>query len=1224
MIRVLDDAPGPITHLVHASGLHLRLGAGARHAEYAAVMDAWLDRLADVAAVRSGAAAVVWTGDLLHQKGRLDAPALTLLLPWMQRLSRMAPVFLVGGKHDIGPGPDVLQALCAPFEGRVFYLAKTGLYRFRNIGIGVAAIGDDAGIPDGSPLRAAGLVPIGIAYGASRCEPAWRETAGYSLALLGGQSRMDAGPGWAFPGSLIQQDYDEPLEPHGFLLWDLAPPAAAAPTPVHIPNPYGFITLHGDTVVGTGQPLAHLARSPGFPAHPRVRVLGDPGPARALLDGLGIRPSELTCTGDGAAPAHAAATATAPAAQDTRPSADTASWQEFLGGAYADWIEDPTEMLLPLADALPSNVVDRARARNAKLQKLVRTWKAAAAAPPQAPAATAGIRIVHVAWDNVLCYGDGNYLDFEPLRGKIALLHGANAMGKSSFLDALCIGLFGEPTPFRGRRSGSLVHDAVQGQQPMRVRLLLAAGEDPPYEVCRVIDGTRTLECRVRGPDGILADGPQAVDAWLAPLLGSREQVLASTILPQIDPDNFFYRPEAEQKAILDAVLRLDAMGAFGRIVKEAWAAHEELSGAVATAAATLDRIKLDGCGADDILAARDALAAAEADLAAAEEELHAWMDATGAMTLERAEALGVRDRDPKALAREATAAKRVLAGLPPVPPDAKEAALRLQGEQGAAYRALLAQKAALPPVPPDGTAPMDPCDIAILRSAAGDPIIGKSNMLSGQACIRDRLDGVRLADLWDEWGKRAPPAIALVQCRERTKAVAAARARADEGPEEDPDTTIGELELFLAGMRAKQEDAKVLRHEIAVRERLQGELAGAIDGSVFNPECWACQQQPARARHAALGREIQKRRQKLARIEAYLEKLEPVSVYEEQLADARQAQEDRALLASADTLAAECRAWDVAIGLRRRLDHDWPAAEAQEVRAMHEELDGRIEALRAGQREALEAWAQIQDTEAARARAEEAASVHAWGRVLDGRARVARLRANAQQMHTALATIEKRREEEEGRRRMVASFHEAAATIAARAEGLQDLYQRLFGENGYRNWIYRTRVIPRIEDEVNGFLRMLDPSTPLRLEIAYDGGAFAYHLADRGNRPCLELASGYQRFLLGLGMRVVLARMGAMGPHLRHLFIDEGFVAFDPQHMEHVPDLLHKILAYGGYDSMVLMSHLELVQDAADVRIELRRAIDGRSSELRYGKPYPREDPPARHTGRRRAVAAA
>ena len=92
--------------------------------------------------------------------------------------------------------------------------------------------------------------------------------------------------------------------------------------------------------------------------------------------------------------------------------------------------------------------------------------------------------------------------------------------------------------------------------------------------------------------------------------------------------------------------------------------------------------------------------------------------------------------------------------------------------------------------------------------------------------------------------------------------------------------------------------------------------------------------------------------------------------------------------------------------------------------------------------------------------------------------------------------------------------------------------------------------------------------------------------------------------------MRLALSRIQAAGHNVKHLFLDEGFVACDASNLQKTAGMLGEILGeilgkilgeileYGGYRSMILMSHLDTVRDAAHVRIGLRRSADDRSSD--------------------------
>lgn len=153
---------------------------------------------------------------------------------------------------------------------------------------------------------------------------------------------------------------------------------------------------------------------------------------------------------------------------------------------------------------------------------------------------------------------------------------------------------------------------------------------------------------------------------------------------------------------------------------------------------------------------------------------------------------------------------------------------------------------------------------------------------------------------------------------------------------------------------------------------------------------------------------------------------------------------------------------------------------------------------------------------------------------------------------------------------------------------------------DGFKTYVYNELVLPLIESEVNNFISCVDS---FRLAICIKGSKFIFMVNDRGSKPTLDHASGYQKFIIGLGMRIALARIGAVGQNVKHLVLDEGFVACDMDNLLKISDMLSDIMLYGGYKSMILMSHLDVIRDAIQKRININRAPDDRSSNICYGE---------------------
>jgi exonuclease SbcC len=87
---------------------------------------------------------------------------------------------------------------------------------------------------------------------------------------------------------------------------------------------------------------------------------------------------------------------------------------------------------------------------------------------------------------------------------------------------------------------------------------------------------------------------------------------------------------------------------------------------------------------------------------------------------------------------------------------------------------------------------------------------------------------------------------------------------------------------------------------------------------------------------------------------------------------------------------------------------------------------------------------------------------------------------------------------------------------------------------------------------------------------------------------PPMEKASGFQRFLCGLAVRIALGGIGAAGTKPKQLFLDEGFTSCDQTNLAKVPDMLKTLLQL--YDGIVLVTHLEELKDGGDAIIPIKR----------------------------------
>jgi DNA repair exonuclease SbcCD ATPase subunit len=154
---------------------------------------------------------------------------------------------------------------------------------------------------------------------------------------------------------------------------------------------------------------------------------------------------------------------------------------------------------------------------------------------------------------------------------------------------------------------------------------------------------------------------------------------------------------------------------------------------------------------------------------------------------------------------------------------------------------------------------------------------------------------------------------------------------------------------------------------------------------------------------------------------------------------------------------------------------------------------------------------------------------------------------------------------------------------------------------DGYREWLYTANIGPIIQKRVNEILDMICDERPLALECEWLDviDTLSWFVRDCGSKVIIQKASGYQRFIIGIAMRVAINQIGLSKMRFSELFIDEGFTSCDIDNLERVPEFLRGLLKY--YGSIYLATHLEDLKLCADKHIYIKRDDNG-LSQIQYG----------------------
>ena len=645
-----------ITEVIHIADIHVLVGDNekARITEYTQVFDRFYDVVSQLPSVKNGTALLIIAGDVFHTKGRVEPAGTDMLMRWVIRLIDIMPIIFICGNHDFKQQepdtPDFIDVMTRPYrkgqyKHSLHYLKHTGHYTWGNVGFGLVSVKDTlralntAGIVDNLPAfpsptefpenvtcRIAlfhgtisqSSMPSSMAAANHGYPLDWFQ--GYDMAVLGDnhiqQIHQYGKLAWGYPGSLIQQNFGESIFGHGYIQWDLAKKSG---TLHHIPSDYGYLTVEESSGSSTGECIAYIApkRSmpiknafamANFPTKPRVRIVGASSSKERITDilkGHGISPVFITVS----AKHENGFNATGTNMSDGNDNNDglesqinelsnlnsPACWEKYIQSFdptlnVSEWIHKPRSMLMAEDDTEIPSLIETYKKRNKDIEKSLDAYEEATKG---VAAGNHSIILKHVEWNNMMCFGKNNYFDFDKINGTIALLNGNNASGKSSFLDVICIAIYGEPTMMRREYSANnmtakIINDMKPLNDSANTKLIVSVdGKD--YEITRSFatqpakdkaNTIRSLKCTVHTTGTatskvLIAEGTTTVNAWVHKHFGTPEEILMSTILCQQDNVNFFMKKGNDQKELLEKALHMEVITAYQAVLDEAVKGHK-------------------------------------------------------------------------------------------------------------------------------------------------------------------------------------------------------------------------------------------------------------------------------------------------------------------------------------------------------------------------------------------------------------------------------------------------------------------------------------------------------------------------------------------------------------------------------------------------------------------------------------------------------------------------
>ena len=181
------------------------------------------------------------------------------------------------------------------------------------------------------------------------------------------------------------------------------------------------------------------------------------------------------------------------------------------------------------------------------------------------------LHLDHLFMKRILCFSECVF-NFNSLENTVALLYGPNGYGKSSFLEGICIALFGDGIPSRhiSSMSASVLNSTMDTEGVGHTIIKFTLGTTH-YELSRKLSRLKTHRLRhnecvlkaLNDPNFKGYSGPNAVDKWVKENIGTIKNFLLTCLVSQSADEDFLSLQPKDQIEMINQSLKLDSVNSL-------------------------------------------------------------------------------------------------------------------------------------------------------------------------------------------------------------------------------------------------------------------------------------------------------------------------------------------------------------------------------------------------------------------------------------------------------------------------------------------------------------------------------------------------------------------------------------------------------------------------------------------------------------------------------------
>lgn len=425
-----------IQYIYHLADIHIRNHE--RHDEYRRVFTKLYDKLRT-----EERGIIVLAGDIFHNKTSMSPEAIQLTTELLKNLSEISHVILIPGNHDGNVNNTVYSMDCltpivnAIERDKLTYMKEGGVYEYKNMLIGVSSVFENNVVHQlNDKQRKSKKKKIylyhGPVYGCKntagyklKSDVKVDDFEGYDIVMLGDIHQfqyLNEAKTMAYSGSLIQQDYGESVDCHGYVKWNLQT------------NTSTFVPVENDTAYVIATPDNHheviqkLQTELAYVTNIRLRIdytNASIEKLKQIEEMMSSKYKIIELTYKQIHVNEGSSTLVNQTTPNTEP------------------IINKVEIYTPIINAYLSkpeySVFTNEEKEQVKNNILTKISQSKSTQPRW--------KLLRLKWFNMFCYDGEQEIYFSNLNGIIGIV-GNNAIGKSSIIDILMFTLFHQTTKF--------------------------------------------------------------------------------------------------------------------------------------------------------------------------------------------------------------------------------------------------------------------------------------------------------------------------------------------------------------------------------------------------------------------------------------------------------------------------------------------------------------------------------------------------------------------------------------------------------------------------------------------------------------------------------------------------------------------------------------------------------------------------------------------------------